>query len=260
MMPNWFATLALLAWPIFALWLFKTRPLSVVLVLCKSMGVLNYSLLLVPLVRLAKPRRQLRFAVFLSTIALAYPMLRMADLVPSRLMLGWATSVGNERAGSPQTRFDQEALLLAKASERFLFGWGRFGRSRVYAADSGRDISITDGRWIMVVGAFGLFGFLAEFGLLVLPIFSVAAALRLAEPARDRVFLGALALILAINIFDLLPNSPLFPWTWLIAGALLGRAEALRAAVRPATKPSPILVKRTVGENDNAVWRPSRRC
>jgi hypothetical protein len=59
-----------------------------------------------------------------------------------------------------------------------------------------------------------------------------AAALRFAESARDGLFLAALSLILAINVIDLLPNSPLTPWTWLICGSLLGRSEALRAAVR----------------------------
>jgi hypothetical protein len=30
-------------------------------------------------------------------------------------------------------------------------------------------------------------------------------------------------------MIDLLPNASLSPWTWLLAGALVGRAEALRA-------------------------------
>ena len=82
------------------------------------------------------------------------------------------------------------------------------------------------------MGQFGLFGFMAEFGLLVLPIFRIASAVRFAESPRDEIFLGAIALIVAVNIVDLLPNSGLTPWTWLLAGALLGRAEALVARKR----------------------------
>jgi hypothetical protein len=152
------------------------------------------------------------------------------------LLLEWSASINEERAESLGTRFDQEGQLLKRASQRLLFGWGRFGRNLIYS-EEGKSISITDGRWIIMVGAFGLFGFLAEFGLLAFPIFSAAAALRFVESARDRVFLSAIALILAINIFDLLPNSSITPWTWLVGGALLGRAEALRAAIRPAAKP-----------------------
>ena len=91
---------------------------------------------------------------------------------------------------------------------------------------------MTDGRWTITLGQFGLFGFLAEFGLLALTVFRAASTLRFAESERDSVFLGALALIIAINMIDLLPNASLSPWTWLLAGALLGRAEALRKASR----------------------------
>ena len=133
---------------------------------------------------------------------------------------------------------DNEKQLLERASQRFIFGWGRFGRGLIYDSESGKDTSITDGFWIITIGQFGLFGFLAEFGLLTFPIFSAAAALRFTESARDGVFLAALALILGINIFDLLPNASITPWTWLLSGALLGRAEALRAAFRrPAIRP-----------------------
>ena len=41
-------------------------------------------------------------------------------------------------------------------------------------------------------------------------------------------FLAALALIISANIVELLPNATLTPWTWLLAGALLGRSELLR--------------------------------
>ena len=119
-----------------------------------------------------------------------------------------------------------------------MFGWGRWGRSRIYD-EWGNDIGVTDGRWIITLGQFGIFGFLAEFGLLALTVFRAASALRFAESERDSVFLGALALIIAINMIDLLPNASLSPWTWLLAGALLGRAEALRGAARQLRRRTP---------------------
>ena len=82
------------------------------------------------------------------------------------------------------------------------------------------------------MGQFGIFGFVAEFGLLALSVFRAASAFRFAEFERDGVFVGVLALILAINMIDLLPNATLTPWTWLLAGALLGRAEVLGACAR----------------------------
>ena len=45
-------------------------------------------------------------------------------------------------------------------------------------------------------------------------------------------FLSALSLIVAVNVVDLLPNSGLSPWTWLLAGSLLGRSEMILARSR----------------------------
>jgi hypothetical protein len=203
-----------------------------VLVLCKTLGALVYGAALTVLVRFTRPQVQLRIALVLVALALLYPTLRAGDLFPTRSMLGLAESISAERAQSLKVRFDNEDQLLDRAWQRFLFGWGRFGRNRVYDEDSGGDVSITDGRWIITMGQFGFFGFLAEFGLLALAVVRATSALRFAETADEQVFLAALALIVAINIVDLLPNSSISPWTWLLAGALLGRAEALRASAR----------------------------
>jgi hypothetical protein len=207
-----------------------TLYLGTILMLCKSLASLLYFGCLVSLIRWMKPRFQLRVATILVAITLSYPLLRVADLVPINAMIDVARSISDDRAESLKVRFDQDQRLLVRASQRLLFGWGRFGRSRVYN-EYGKDISITDGAWIITIGQFGLFGFLAEFGLLALPIFRAAAAFRFTQSASDRILLAALALVLAVNIFDLLPNASLSPWTWLVAGSLLGRAEALRAAM-----------------------------
>jgi hypothetical protein len=233
--------------------------LAGVLVLCKSLASLIYGAVLVPIVRFAKPQLQVRVAMILAGLVFSYPLLRTADLVPTEIILDAARSVSDDRADSLKTRFVQERQLLDHASDRLLFGWGRFGRSRNYDAESGRDMSITDGRWIITLGAYGLFGFLGEFGLLALTVFRAASALRLTKPGGDRIYLAALSLIVAINMVDLLPNATLSPWTWLLAGALVGRAEALRSIRRlPSSVDSKIFerqIRRTRSkliENRNA--------
>jgi hypothetical protein len=205
-----------------------TAYLGVVLILSKNFGSFLYGAVLVPLVRWATPRMQLRLATLMVVIALAYPMLRTMDLVPTTFMLEAVESIDTDRAGSLGKRFEQEHLLLGRASQRLWFGWGRFGRNLIYN-QYGSLASEPDGYWVITMGVFGLIGFLAVFGLLSLSVLRAASALRSAESMRDGVFLAALALIVAINIIDLLPNATLVPWTWLLAGALLGRAEALRA-------------------------------
>jgi hypothetical protein len=228
-----------------------TTYLSAMLVLCKSLGALIYGAALVPLIRFAKPQFQVRIAVILVAIAMLYPLLRAADIFPIGPILEVATSISEQRARSLETRINNEHQLLESASQRFIFGWGRWGRSRIYD-EYGNDVSITDGRWIIVMGQFGLFGFLAEFGLLVLPVLRAASALKFSEPGRERIFFAALVLIVAINVVELLPNSSLAPWTWLLAGALLGRADALRANARDRTvtlipQPDEMLVVRRRG-------------
>jgi hypothetical protein len=208
-----------------------TAYLSTILILCKSAAALVFGAVLIPLVRFARPQLQLRIALILAILVVAYPLLRTADIVPTDYLVGAAASISEERAGSLQFRFDHEQKVLERASQRILFGWGRFGRSRIFD-EWGHDVSVTDGRWAITLGQFGVFGFLAEFGLLALPVFRAASALRFVESERDRILLATLALIIAANMVDLLPNASLSPWTWLLAGALLTRSEGLHRSAR----------------------------
>jgi hypothetical protein len=205
--------------------------LAVMLILCKTLGALVYGAILVPLVRFASPRLQVRVAMIFATIALTYPLLRATDLVPAQALLEAARSVSEDRAASLNVRLVNEERLLAHASQKLWFGWGRFGRSRVYD-EYGNDISLTDGYWIITLGTFGLMGFLAEFLLLAVPIYRAASALRRTASSSDAIALTALSLIVAISMIDLLPNASISTWTWLLAGALLGQAESVTAAAR----------------------------
>ena len=221
-----------------ALWRTKTRVgrlplvgvtayLSFVLVLCKALGSLTYGAVAVPLVRWANPRTQLVIACVLVTVTLAYPMLRVADVFPTTTIFEVAQMADKDRADSLNTRFYQESQLLARALERPWFGWGRYGRSRVYHGYLGADSSLTDGLWVIVLGSFGLVGFATTFGLMALPVFRAAAALKFARSPQERSHLAALALIVSIIMIDQLPNASFSTWSWLLIGALLGRTEAL---------------------------------
>lgn len=203
-----------------------TSYLAAVLALCRSAGATVYGLMLIPLVYFAKPRLQMIVAVAFAFIAIAYPIMRSQDLFPTKALLDMAELIGTERAASLKYRFDNEDMLLNRALERPLLGWGRYGRSRVYDSE-GRDMSVTDGRWIITFGEGGFVGFVAEFGLLAIGILKGALALKNVGSRIDRLFLASLALIVGVSLVDLLPNSGLVPWTWLMAGALLGRADEL---------------------------------
>jgi hypothetical protein len=204
---------------------FTVPYLGILLVLCKTLGALIYGLIGTVLIAFFKPKTQFRFATFLVTVSLTYPLLRSFDLVPTSLAVEVATVVSQDRAQSLEFRFKNEDMLLKRALERPIFGWGRYGRSRVYDSETGRDLSTTDGRWIIDIGQFGLLGFLTEFGLLAICVYRAAQAGTRIRISADKVCLAALALIISFNLFDLILNSTLIPWTWLVAGSLLGQAE-----------------------------------
>jgi hypothetical protein len=215
-----------------------TAWLSGTLLLCKSLGSFVYAAVLVPVILFLKPRSQIRLAILLASLALTYPMLRTLDLVPTKFLLEAAGSVSAEREASLEERFNQEKMLLDRTLERPWFGWGRFGRGRVYDGE-GRDITLADGHWIITMSTFGLFGFLAEFGLMSFCVFRAAWALRYATTAHERTCLATLAIIVAIGLVDLLPNASISPWSWLLAGALFGRTEALcNTSVRRSSRVS----------------------
>ncbi|WP_246020349.1 hypothetical protein [Aliigemmobacter aestuarii] len=202
--------------------------LSAVLILCKSLGALIFAVALVPLAYLLRPRAQVLTAAVLAVMVVAYPILRGAHLVPLDDILRFAEGISAERAHSLAFRIGNEEALLDKAAERIWFGWGGYGRNLLYDPLTGAGRSIADGAWIITMGIYGWSGYIAQFGLLALPLFLMG---REAIAGRDirplSPYAGAVALLLAFNMLDMLPNATLIPLTWLMAGALIGHAEAL---------------------------------
>ena len=198
-----------------AVWLFGT------LILSRNLGALFITLALVPVVLLLGARGQLLAAAIISGVFLAYPVARTSQALPIAQVVQLAEEIDPDRASSFVTRLDNEEQLLAKASERALFGWGGWGRSRVYDA-AGRDITIADGAWVITLGVSGWTGYVARYGLLTLPIFLLLLRRRREGYGLET---SALAVLLAANLVDLVPNSANTPLTWLVAGALWGRLE-----------------------------------
>lgn len=82
--------------------------------------------------------------------------------------------VGSERAGSLEFRIENEEMLARKAREQLVFGWGGFGRARIYEENWEGDlvdVSITDSLWIIAFGDYGVVGVAAIFSSSLLPTF-----------------------------------------------------------------------------------------
>lgn len=198
-----------------------------VLFLCKSLGSFLYALGLVPLLVFFSTRMQMRAAMLLTIIALLYPVLKGNYLIPEREIISQAYQISPDSAQSLHFRLVNEALLLDRATQKPVFGWGSFGRPLIHNSD-GRILTIPDGRWVITLGSLGWVGYVAEFGLLALPLFILMIRLRGVPNRSLPPLLGGTSLILATNMFDMLPNATLTPLTWLIAGGLLGYAQLLK--------------------------------
>lgn len=215
--------------------------LGAIMVLCKSAGALVQSLMAAPLVLLARPRQMVLAAAVVASIAFAYPTLRTASWMPLQGVVNLAMSISPDRARSLEFRFMNEQRLVERAMERPVFGWGNWGRSLFYDPYDGRMSAVPDGQWVIWVGSRGVFGYLAYFLLLLTPVFMLLRAMprgRKSSHSPELVVLGALSLMLAMNLLDLIPNATLTPLTWLTAGALLGNANRLRQGVTDAGIPA----------------------
>ena len=209
-----------------------TVYLFVVVYFCRSLGPMLILLTLAPLIVFTSHMMQLRVAASMGVLALLYPIMRGIGLVPTQALVDGLERSRPERAESLEYRFNNEDILLERASEKLLFGWGGWGRNQVFDPMTGEMLTISDGQWIITIGQFGWFGYLGTFGLLVIPLFALWACYRQTPNPQIPPQVPVLALLLGANTIDLLPNATLIPFTWLLAGALLGHTESQTARDR----------------------------
>ncbi len=202
-------------------------------------------------------RGQLLFAAIVAGCILVFPILRGSGLVPVDTLVSWSSAISQDRAESLAFRFRNEDILLARANEKPLSGWGGYGRNRVFDDETGRDVSVTDGMWIITIGTWGWIGYISQFGLLIIPTIFLAVRRRELEVSYAT---AGLALMLAANLLDMIPNATLTPVTWLIGGALAGRYSLAMAAARrrpprsarPGTARTPARARSRAGAGDGA--------
>lgn len=213
--------------------------LMIVLALCRSMGSLVYGLTMAPVVALTRPRVQVRLAAGLATLVIVYPLLRATDLFPTHGLVEAAKEISPARAFSLDYRFKFDARILAKARQRFVLGWGSWGRWRLYDDRTGEDVTVSDGYWVIVIGSLGLVGFASFFLLVLWPVFVTARRLPRIRAPSDRALIGATALIVAVHAIDLLPNAHASAFAIFLAGSLDGTVRAWRPAVQASRAPAP---------------------
>ncbi len=187
--------------------------LLVTTVLCKSAGSLALLALGTATLFATQWMSSKVFLACLIAAPIVYMGFRASGDWSGESLIAASRFMGDERAESLQFRMENEDLLAEKAWQRPVFGWGGWSRNRVYD-DRGRDVSVTDGLWIIVFGQRGLVGLGALYSMLLLPVGLLVSKLptnRIADVENAAVVVtGVLIVLFATDcIFNAMPN-PLF--------------------------------------------------
>lgn len=185
--------------------------LLITLVLCKT----AVAFVLVPL-GLAIPLTTVKLRtslplVLLVLAALTYITVRATGVWSARELVSIAEMMDPARAFTLEQRITNEDQMGAKARQRPLFGWGGYGRSRV-VDDKGRDITMSDGRWIITFGRQGLVGLVAFAAVFAVPLIRFARAFPPITWSQCHVAgAAAIAVVVALTLVNNLPNSTAAP-------------------------------------------------
>lgn len=156
-----------------------------------------------------------------------------SDLPIRTGLLDISSSVfGSERAASLQTRFRNEEILVSRALQKPLLGWGGWGDFRMaydLAAEAGMTSILTDGFWVIVLGKRGLIGLLATWGWFLMPaVLAIWYSMRAGVPRGVFLLILGLSLFSWIYAFDLLFNGFPSPVQALASGAIVTFVAQLR--------------------------------
>lgn len=230
---------------------FLVPGLIVTFIMCKSTGayiLLGLGVLILFVGRLM--RSSILLAVIVVVIS-AYVYLGATGAVtPERrdqLVAYITQTVGPERAESFEFRLKNEEILSEKARERPIFGWGGWGRNRVYN-EQGDDISVTDSLWIIAFGVNGAVGLISLFGSMLIPALYFCVKGYPAKFWNHPKLAPVIALIVIVTLFmfDCALNAMLNPVFTLACGGITGLlinqpslARVLQPRPRPRQKVSP---------------------
>jgi hypothetical protein len=160
----------------------------------------------------------------LSTPYSIYQKIRGED--NGRKTVEFIRKFNEERAASLEYRLINEEMLVEKAMERPVFGWGGWGRSRIYDQD-GKDVVVTDAYWIIILGTTGLVG-VSLFCLITL-VPPLRFVLKIPRKAwRDPRILLAFPVLIQLPLYasDCLLNDMGNPIYMVIAGGLISLTQS----------------------------------
>ncbi|MCA9216186.1 MAG: hypothetical protein KDB27_24125 [Planctomycetales bacterium] len=182
--------------------------LLVTTILCRSTGALVLLIASMSLVYLWQKTRWPLPIILLALFPIVYMGLRVTSTYNfSHVGAVAKQTVGADRAQSFEFRTDNEDILIERALQSPLLGWGGFGRNRV-KDDLGKDIAITDGFWVILLGSHGLVGLVSFYlSLLAIPMLCVLRFSSRRYRSYDSGALIAVSVLVVIIALDGLLNA-----------------------------------------------------
>lgn len=152
-----------------------------------------------------------------------------------QLVHGLTQIFPEDRVASLEFRLNNEELLVQRAREKFMLGWGAWGRSRALNPETGR-LTIQDSLWVLAFGENGMVGLVSLFTAMLLPI---AALFWLRFPARTWAHpkvapAAVLALMLLVYVVDCILNGLINPLYILATGGIAGLVMSPEKLQQPA--------------------------
>ncbi len=209
---------------------------------CRSMFALMLMLLGTTVLFVTRTTGIRLWIMIMIAICPVYATVRTTGVWDAGALREWASSLGEDRLGSLDTRLRSEDTLLRAVKQNLLFGGAHLEYVFTEARISG-DQFISDGLWIITLGKYGVVGLVSLFGVLLGPPALFFFRNRFSEVNRP-LSAGAavLACVLILYAIDNLLNAMVNPIYLLASGGLVVvRTEIqVERAVNPAASPVPL--------------------
>jgi hypothetical protein len=205
-------------------------------IMMQSVAAICYYFIAIAVLYLTSRMKKTFLVAILLILPHLYVLARTGGSWDGRNFSEWvAVKFSPTRAQSVQFRFDNETVLIDKAKQGSFFGWAGYGRSRVFN-DDGKDLTVTDGLWIIAYGVNGTYGLSTLMIMIQLPVLLFMRRTRpgtwmtpeMAAPAAMAVFLG-------FTMVDNLLNAMINPIYMLFSGGLIGmvmKTDPVLTAIR----------------------------
>lgn len=231
--------------------------LMVMNVLCKGTGAVALLVIGIGMLWIAKVSGRQSVFVALIIMAPLYVGLRTTRAWDAESFIAFINeSLDEDRGQSLQFRIDNENMLIDRAMQRPIFGWGGFGRNFV-RDENGRVLTIIDGYWIIALGLRGFMGLTCLVAIQILPMILYLRN-RSSRPWNhaSNAAAAGLAVVLCLYSIDNLLNAMFNPIFVVIAGGLMGLPRLSK--VNPSANPDVLArVLKNQGRTREAaeIWR-----